>query len=585
MENAQHYLAAILSGDVVGYSRLMADNEIETVHTLNACRRCLEQTIVAHNGRLVDFTGDNFLAEFRSATQALRGAWELQSEIDLENAKLPDERRMRFRLGLHLGEVLSQEGRLYGDGVNIAARLEGIAEPGGVCISGDVFQQVSSRSELSFTDLGPQTLKNIPKPVQAYRVIADDASREPALVKVARKKLQPPSKPSIAVLPFVNLGGDSGQDYFADGLMMDITNKLVKIPDLFVVSEFSTLTYRGQFATASLLGRELGVNHVLEGGVQTSPDRIRVHAQLIETTGGRRVWAERYERPRGDLFAIQDDITGHIVTALDVKLVSGEQGRLFRSEFRKPEAVEACYQGWHALFRNDPGDVELAEQYFERASEIDPESSAGFACTAWACWWAGSQRISAEPEQAFERAEKWANQAIEIGDTTGLSHIVLAHLHLIRGEHGQANEEADRATRQRPSCDAAFAAKANVLRYLGHANEAIQTAHHAMRITPLQALVFPAVLASAYHGAGQYEDAIEAAQSVLANDPVHVDTLIILAASLAALDRLAEARQVVTRIVAVEPAFSVAEFVAHQPFADRANGVELASQLATAGLS
>ena len=276
--------------------------------------------------------------------------------------------------------MLSQEGRLYGDGVNIAARLESIAEPGGVCISGDIFQQVSSRSELSFADLGPQNLKNIPRPVHAYRVSADNVSPEPLLVSVERKNLPPPKEPSVAVLPFVNLSGNATQDYFADGLMMDITTKLARIPGLFVVSEGSTLTYRGQFASAALLGRELGVNHVLEGGVQTSSQRIRVHAQLIETASGRRVWAERYERPRGDLFEIQDDIT-----ALDVKLVSGEEGRLFRSEFRKPEAVEACYQGWHAFFRGNPGDIELAERYFERATVIDPESSAGYACTAWAC--------------------------------------------------------------------------------------------------------------------------------------------------------------------------------------------------------
>ena len=330
MSNTEHYLAAILSGDVVGYSRLMSDNEIETVHTLSACRQCIEQTVTAHDGRLVDFTGDNFLAEFRSATQALRGAWAAQSEIDSRNAELPDARKMRFRLGLHMGEVLSQEGRLYGDGVNIAARLEGIAEPGGVCVSSDVYQQVANRSGLSFADLGPQTLKNIPKRVHAYRVVADDESQEPAPVSAARKRLSPPEEPSVAVLPFVNLSGDAKQDYFADGLMMDITTKLVKIPGLFVVGEGSTLTYRGEFASASLLGRELGVNHVLEGGVQTSSHRIRVHAQLIETASGRRVWAERYERPRGDLFEIQDDITEHIVTALDVKLVSGEEGRMFR---------------------------------------------------------------------------------------------------------------------------------------------------------------------------------------------------------------------------------------------------------------
>jgi len=585
MANTEHYLAAILSGDVVGYSRLMADNEIETVHTLNACRQCLGKIIAAHDGRLVDFTGDNFLAEFRSATQALRGAWAAQSEIDVENAKLPDERKMQFRLGLHLGEVLSQEGRLYGDGVNIAARLESIADPGGVCISGDIFQQVSSRSELSFADLGPQNLKNIPRPVHAYRVSADDVSPEPVLVNTERKNLPPPEEPSVAVLPFVNLSGDDTQDYFADGLMMDIIGRLVRIPGLFVVGEGSTLTYRDQFATASLLGRELGVKYVLEGGVQTSEHRIRVHAQLIETASGRRVWAERYERPSGDLFAIQDDITEHIVTELDMELVSGERGRSFRSEFRKPEAVEASYQGWHALFRNNPGDVDLAEQYFERATVIDPDSSAGFACAAWASWWAGSQRISPEPEKAFERAEKWASQALERSDTTGLSHIVLAHLHLIRGEHQQAIDEANRATRKRPSCDAAFAAKANVLRYLGRTDEAVKMARHAIRITPLQALVFPAILAGAYHSAGRFEDAVKEAKSVLDRDPDNLEALIIFAASLAALGRSAEARQVSTRIVAVEPGFKVAEFVAHEPFIQGAERSDLSEQLIAAGLS
>jgi adenylate cyclase len=347
-DSIKHRLAALLSADVVGYSRLMAQDEVATIRTLSAYRDKITTIVRENEGRVVDFVGDNMLAEFHSALDAVDCAMNIQRALFLLNTKLDVSRRMNFRIGINLGDILIDGEVIYGDGINVAARLEGLAESGGICISESVFTQVHNKLELGFVDMGTKTLKNIPDPVRVYRVVAQEAEIPSPMAETTSQqqaRMPLPAKPSLAVLPFVNLSADSKQDYFSDGLTMDIMTALVRIPGLFLISEISMFSYKSQVPSVRELGDQLGVSHVLDGGVRKAGDRVRITARLIETSSGRQVWAERFDRSIDDIFAVQDEITEKIVAAMDIKLVTGEVGRNIRETLRNPEALESYYHG------------------------------------------------------------------------------------------------------------------------------------------------------------------------------------------------------------------------------------------------
>ena len=312
-------LAAILSTDVEGYSRLMGDDEASTIHTLTAYKEAMTAQIKQNRGRVVDAPGDNLLAEFASVVDAVQCAVEIQRELAERNLELPKERKMVFRIGVNLGDVVEEKNRIYGDGVNIAARLESICEGGGVCISGTTFEHIENKLDLEFEDLGDHQVKNITKPVRVYRVQLMTEPKE--------GKKPPHQKPSIAVLPLTNFSNDPDQDFLADGTSENIITALSKIPDLFVVARNSTFTYKGKAVNVQQVGRELAVKYVLEGSIQSSGNRVRIHAQLIDAMNGHHIWAERYDRVLEDIFDLQDEITVKIVTALQVKLTADEQAR------------------------------------------------------------------------------------------------------------------------------------------------------------------------------------------------------------------------------------------------------------------
>src|SRR2546422_8227219 len=324
-------LTAILSADVKGYSRLMGDDEEATIRTLTVYRAVLATLIQQHRGRVVDSPGDNLLAEFASAVDAVRGAVEIQRDLQVKNAELPPERRMEFRIGINVGDVVVEGERLYGDGVNIAARLEALAEGGGICLSGTVYDQVENKLALGYESLGEQTVKNIANPVRVYRVIEPEAiaaaqvrSKDTALV------LPLPDKPSLIVLPFVNLSNDAEQEYFSDGLTEDITTDLSQLSSLFVISRNSAFTYKGKAAKVRDISREMGVRYVLEGSVRKAGDRVRISAQLVDATTDHHLWAERYDRPLTDIFAVQDEIVQQLVTTLRVEVQEAELERVRR---------------------------------------------------------------------------------------------------------------------------------------------------------------------------------------------------------------------------------------------------------------
>jgi adenylate cyclase len=408
-------LTAILSADVAGYSRLMGEDEEATIRTLTAYRDMMTALIQQYRGRVVDSPGDNLLAEFASVVDAAHCAVKLQNELKTRNAELPTHRRMEFRIGINLGDVVVEGERLYGDGVNIAARLESLAESGGICLSGTVYDHVETKLALQYKYLGEQTVKNITKPVRVYRLVRDEADKQKAkvastgsstprngvigalasLVLLAgtlgavwvlffptptpqslpphtQSALPLPDTPSIAVLPFTNLSGDPTQGYFSDGITDTLITVLSKLSELFVIARHSTFFYKGKPVKVPEVSRELGVRYVMEGSVQKAGNRVRINIQLIDATTGGHLWAERYDRELEDLFALQDEVTRQIVRALQVKLTKGEQAQLWRKNTDNVEAYDALLRGAAYYLRYTKGTNIQARQMFERAIALDP---------------------------------------------------------------------------------------------------------------------------------------------------------------------------------------------------------------------
>lgn len=580
-------LAALLSADVVGYSRLMAQDELATVRTLTACRERVTGIVRTAGGRVVDFIGDNMLAEFPSTLAAVECAVQIQHTLAEMNTTLADSRRMNFRIGIHLGDVMSDGERIYGDGVNIASRLESLAEPGGICVSDMVYKQVHTKSGLAYVDLGKQSLKNIPESMRVYRVVAPDATPAAgatATAPINRPLLPLPAKPSLAVLPFVNLSVDPQNDYFSDGLTMDIMTALVKIPELFLISDVSMFSYKSNPVSVQELGRQLGVSHVLEGGIRRAGDRIRISARLTEIASRRQIWAERFDRRLADLFDVQDEITEEIVTAMDVKLVSGEPGRTVRQTIKSPAALELYYRGWNTLFGFSKEEITTAQQMFEETIRLEPESPLGYALAAWAHWWAVFRDQSDDVALSLERATELAREALELEDVTGLPHLMMAQIHLFKGEHEKALTESEQAVLARPSCDASYALKAHILNYLGRPAEAIELARYAIRLTPVYPTFYPAVLAAAYYGCGQYEEAVAAAEEILASDSDNLDALLVLTCAQAVLDQTDAARRVAYRVRRVKPDFTLDKFAANQPYKNPQTLEQILAMLRKAGL-
>ena len=583
-ESFERRLVAILSADVVGYSRLMAADDLDTIRRITAYRRLIREAVERHNGRVVDDPGDNVLAELPTASEAVGCAFEIQRESAAKNADIPADRRMELRIGISLGEVTVDSGRIYGAGVNVAARLEGLSDPGGVCVSEVVYSEIRNKLDAPFSDLGPRRLKNIPEPVRVFSWRAGNQERRSSSRRLLPLPPSSPDKRSLAVLPFVNMGGDASQDYFADGLTMDLQPALVKISGIHLVGEPSTFATRSEPLTIAQLSSELGADFLLEGGVRRDANRVRISAQLMNAKTGQRIWAERYDRVLDDHFAVQDEITEEIVTALDVKLVSGESARIFRKSFRNPQALEAYYRGWRHLFGTTRADIQQAQHHFEEAIRHEAGSPLGYALAAWAWWWEAFRLFTPTPEVSLARAEELANRAIELEDSSGLAHLMLAHVYLLRRDHDRALREAEVALCDRPTCDGAFAAKAHVLIYMGRSDEAATLARRAIELTPIYPPLYPAILAHAYATSGRYEDAIEAAEIIIEHQPDTLDALLILIGSYTALGRHQDAQRSVEAVRSYYPRFRVDTFASTQPYIDPSQLERVTEALKSAGL-
>jgi len=550
-------LTAILSADVAGYSRLMGEDEEATVRTITAYREVLSTLIQQHNGKVLDSPGDNLLAEFVSVVDAVQCAVAVQKEIKARNNELPENRRMQFRIGINLGDVIQEEDRIYGDGVNVAARLEGLAEPGGICISKTAFDHIESKLPYGYEFLGDQTVKNIAKPVGTYKVLMEprvtvageqeqekpvSGRRKAILIGVAallvvaiavgiwqfyarppvvepasvEKMAYPlPEKPSIAVLPFDNLSGDPKQDYLADGISENIITALSYIPQMFVIARNSSFTYKGKPVKVQQVSEELGVRYILEGSVLKSGDKIRITAQLIDALTGGHIWSERYDREIEDIFNLLDKITLATAVALQMKLTDGEQARMWFGSTRNFEAWGYVVKGMGVFYKLGKEAMAKSRELFEKAIEIDPNYAHAVTMLAW------THKIGAEfgftdsRDGSFKLAMELAKKSVAMNDKDPNVHSLLSHLYLLQGEHEKAVEEGSKAIALGPNDAEAHMLLGEVLYWSGMFEESVEMCEKAIRLHPHTPLYMFAHMSYAYYWVGRYDEALAMADQLI----------------------------------------------------------------------
>jgi adenylate cyclase len=556
-------LAAILAADVVGYSRLASADEDRTLARLRALRSDLiDPTVAVHNGRVIKRTGDGALVEFRSVVDAVRCAIEVQNSMVERNAGVPEDRRIEFRIGIHLGDVVEEsDGDLMGDGVNIASRLEGVAAPGAICLSEDAYRQVKARLDLSVSDLGNTLLKNIAEPIRVYSLrvgtaaqakAAETSEFPPALASTAL-----PPKLSIAVLPFANMSGDAEQEYFADGISEDTITALSKLSQLFVIARNSSFTFKGRNVNVQEVGRSLGVRYVLEGSVRRSGNRVRITAQLIDATTGGHLWAERFDRDLTDIFAVQDDVTQHIVGALALNLREGEQQRIATEHTDNMEAYDCLLRGREQLWRVTREQNNQAQQLLQRAIELDPKFAPPFALLAVANLLDYVNRWSTSPSTSIEQAEVFATRAVALDDRYPWSHCALGIISLHLRRHDLAIREAERAISLAPNLADGHEALGNALHYSGRSEEALVCFDRAMALNPYYPDFWLHFQAQAMFQLGKYEEAVASLKRRLVRNPDTDVSRVLLAASYGHLGRFAEASEQWQEVFRINPDYSL----------------------------
>jgi adenylate cyclase len=442
-------LAAILAADVVGYSRLVSANETDALARLRALRLdIIEPNITKHSGRLFKIMGDGFLAEFASAVQAVTCAIAIQTEAEKIASELEDTKKMRLRIGIHVGDVMVEGDDLMGDGVNIASRLESIAAPGGISISRAVHDQVRDRIDAAFNDTGEIALKNIARPVQVFALAGPKPAMKPAEVTPT---LALPDRPSIAVLPFQNMSGDPEQEYFADGIVEDIITSLSKVPKLFVIARNSTFTYKNKAVDVRQVARELSVRYVLEGSVRRSGGRLRVTAQLIDATTGNHVWAERYDRPVREVFELQDEITKEIVLALSVELTDGERSLVFSRSTRSLDAWLAAIRGFDHWMEGSPKGIREARTHFEHAIAMDPNYTLALAFIGWTHYTEMRFGFSPDPQISLAKADEIAEKCVAMSPGDAQAHGLRSGVWVLQGRFADAVRESEIAVAASPS--------------------------------------------------------------------------------------------------------------------------------------
>jgi adenylate cyclase len=626
-EEFKRKLTAILSADVKGYSRLMGEDEEATVRTITAHRKVITTVIEKYRGRVVDSPGDNILAEFASVVDAVQSAVEIQEVVRAKNAELPEDRRMEFRIGINLGDVIQEGERIYGDGVNIAARVEGLADPGGICISGSAYEQIENKLALGYEYLGEHTVKNIVKPIRVYRVptgpkpaVQVTEEGKPALrwqraalaVMIAllvvaggvaiwksyRPSTSPPTevasvekmafplpeKPSIAVLPFANLSGDPSQDYLSDGTTENIITALSKISNLFVIARNSAFTYKGKTVKIQQIAEDLGVRYVLEGSVQKAGERVRINAQLVDGLTGLHIWAERYDRKISDIFALQDDITNQVVTALEVKLTEGEAARVSRRQTDNTEAYELFRRGLEHQRRATKTDNDQARRLFEKAVAVDPSFADAWCFLGYTHqedWYFG---WSENATQSLEQATTLAQKAIALDDSSPCPYMLLETIHLWRRDYEKAIAYGEKAVALEPNHADATLQLARTLTYAGRPEETIELTKKAMRLSPYYPDWYLGVLGTAYRLAGNYDEAIAAYDKRRERNPHSTMPYLGLALVYSEVGRDEEARAAASEVLKRNPRISLNQVKNRLPYQDPAEVDRIIAALRKAGL-
>lgn len=549
-------LAAVVYADIAGYSRLTEQNEEETHRTLGSFLDQVSGCIGEHGGRVVHFAGDAVLAEFPSVIGALTCAVNTQRELARRNEGVPQERRLQFRIGVNLGEIIVDRGDVYGDGVNVAARLEALAEPGGICVSGSVFEQVDGKIDVGFEDMGDQVVKNISKPVRAYRVRlgATAAAREGA-ANPARDR---PDKPSIAVLPLNNMSGDPEQEFFADGITEDIITELSRFRDLFVISRNSSFKYKGKAVELQKFANDLGVQYVVEGSVRKAGNRVRITAQLIDVETDRHLWAERYDRDLADIFAIQDEVTRAIVAVVFRRVEAAAQDRAARKPTENMAAYECVVSGKVLHHRSNREDNLRALRLLDRAIELDPSYAHAHAWKACVLGQSWSWGWCADRGATWNQIVEELHIALALDDHDSDIHRVLAAVKLAEGEHDMAAYHQQRALSLNPNDDLIVVQQGELLSWMGQADEGVEWIRKAMRLNPYHPQRFWNHLGRAHFIARRYADAVEAFKHITEPDHTHHA---FLAACYAHLGNDALARTHAREVLAREQGFSVTAYI------------------------
>ena len=570
-QEVKRKLTAILNADVKGYSRLMGEDEEGTIRTLNTYKEVMSNLIQQQRGRVVDAPGDNVLAEFGSVVDAVRCAVEIQKELKTRNAELPENRRMEFRIGVNLGDVVEDGEQILGDGVNIAARLESLSEAGGICISGTAFDQVENKLSIRYEYLGEQTVKNIAKPVRVYRVLMEP---ERAGKVIGERKAKPrkkmafplPDKPSIAVLPFVNMSRDPEQEFFSDGITEEIITALSKVPNLFVIARNSTFTFKGKPVKVKQVSEELGVRYVLEGSVQKSGDRVRITAQLIDALSSHHLWAERYDRDLKEIFALQDEITMKVITALQVELTAGEMAGVIAKGTKNIDAFIKYLRAFELANRLTKEGNAQAKKILEEAIALDPEYPRLYMGLALAHIYDVWHGTTESTEQSVARAFELAQKAISLDDSNAAAYSGLGTIYAMKRQYDQAIAKGKRAISLDPNSADNFMQLGWILNWAGRAEEAILYIQNAIRLNPLPPASYFVNLAVAYRDSGQYEKAIEASKRALQREPNSQFPYIHMAISYIRLGREKEARAAAAEILRINPEFSLERYAKILPF-------------------
>jgi adenylate cyclase len=624
-------LTAILSADVKGYSRLMGQDEEWTLRTLNAYKEVMRSLVQQHRGRVVSTPGDNVLAEFASVVDAVQCAVEIQQVLRAKNAMLPENRRMEFRIGINLGDVIEEEDSIYGDGVNIAARMESLAEAGGICISGSAYEQIENKLPLRYDYLGEHEVKNIAKPVRVFRARIESEAAPPKLVEekkpvgkrlskaawaivavvviagavilyqfvlrpspskteVASKEkmaLPLPDVPSIAVLPFVNMSEDPKQEFLSDGITESIITALSKVPRLFVIARNSTFTYKGKPVKVKQVSEELGIRYVLEGSVQRSADRIRITAQLIDALTGHHLWAERYDRDLKDIFALQDEITMKVLTATRVKLTEGEQASGAEKYFRGKQGLD-CYlkllEGGNYLQRVTIEDNRVGRRLTEEFIAMCPENPWGYINLGWVHqqeYWLG---LTKSPLETIEKGIELVQKALALDDSSAGAYALLSEFYSIKREHDKAVAAGERAVALAPSSAYAHQFYGLSLVYACRPEEAIPLLQKAIRLNPFCPTSTFLHYGHALWGAGRFEEAVSAYKKAIQLSPNNIFAHYNLAAVYIWMGREKEARSEAEEVLRINPKFSLDWLAKAITYKDQSRRDNLVNALRKAGL-